>query len=381
MAYCTNCGSFVEDGAKFCGKCGAKMTAQSASDTNAQQKKIRGSQRETVYEGEIHKCPNCGATLAAFVKSCPECGYELRGAASTYSVQEFSRKYASATSNSQKIDLIRTFVIPNTKEDILEFIILASSNINASSYSRDNVVVSGGISQQDITDAWMAKFEQAHQKANLMLTDDPYLDKINKLYVDKKKELGNAKTVSVGKKILGGIFGNEFVKIMLPFVILMACIPLLFGLIGPSEKKLEKQVKQIEAYIAEENYDAALTVAYSMSDNYSDSWSETRSNLISRIEALQAEQKGEKLSREGMVQIPTQTLTGKQASDVMAVFTKAGFTNVTSEPVQSDLLTGWLDKLTETKGSVAEISIGGDTNYSSGSWVSPDTPVIIRYYN
>jgi len=380
MAYCTNCGSFVEDGAKFCGKCGAKMTGQS-SDTNAQHKRIRGSQRETIYEGEIHKCPNCGATLAAFVKSCPECGYELRGAASAYSVQEFSRSYASASSNSQKIDLIRTFVIPNTKEDILEFVILASSNINASSYSRDNVVVSGGVSQQDITDAWMAKFEQAHQKANLMLTDDPYLDKINKLYVDKKKELGNAKTVSVGKKILNVIFGNEFVKIMLPFVILMALIPLLFGLTGTSEKKLEKQVKQIEAYIAEENYDAALTTAYSMSDHYSNSWSETRANLISRIEALQAEQKGETLSREGLVQIPTQSLTGKQVSDVTSVFTAAGFTNVTSEPVQSDLLTGWLDKLTETKGSVAEISIGGETSYSSGSWVSPDTPVIIRYYD
>lgn len=381
MAYCTNCGSFVEDGAKFCGKCGAKMNVQSSSDTSAQAKRIRGSQRETVYEGEIHKCPNCGATLAAFVKSCPECGYELRGASSAYSVQEFSRSYASATSNSQKIDLIRTFVIPNTKEDILEFVILASSNINPSSYSRDNVVVSGGVSQQDLTDAWMAKFEQAHQKANLMLTDDPYLEKINKLYTDEKKQLENAKTVSVGKKVLNVIFGNEFVKIMLPFVILMACIPLLFGLIGPSEKKLEKQVKQIEAYIAEENYDAALTTAYSMSDDYSDSWSETRANLISRIEALQAEQKGEKLSREGMVQIPTQTLTGKQASDVVAVFTKAGFTNVTSEPAQSDLLTGWLDKLTETKGSVAEISIGGETSYSSGSWVSPDTPVIIRYYD
>lgn len=378
MAYCTNCGSFVEDGAKFCGKCGAKMTTQSSSDTSAPHKKIRGSQRETVYEGEIHKCPNCGATLAAFVKSCPECGYELRGAAGTYSVQEFSRKYASATSNSQKIDLIRTFVIPNTKEDILEFVILASSNINTSSYSRDNVVVSGGVSQQDITDAWMAKFEQAHQKANLMLSDDPYLEKINQLYTDKKKELSNARTVSTGKKVLGGIFGNNLIKAFAPFLILML---IGFILLGGGERKLQRQVKQIETYIAQENYDAALTVAYAMSDSYSNSWSETRANLISRIEALQAEQKGETLSREGLVQIPTQSLTGKQVSDVTSVFTTAGFTNVTSEPVHSDLLTGWLDKLTETKGSVAEISIGGDTSYSSGSWVSPDTPVIIRYYD
>lgn len=383
MAYCTNCGNYVDDNANFCGSCGAKMTTKTAPikdpTSSAQQPKGRSNQRETVYEGEIHKCPNCGATLSAFVKSCPECGYELRSTASAYSVQEFSRSYAIATSNSQKIDLIRTFVIPNTKEDILEFVILASSNINSSSYAR-NSAVSGDVSQQNLTDAWMAKFDQAHQKANLILSDDPYLEKINKLYADKKKELGNAKTVSVGKNILSSIFGNEFVKIMLPFVILMALIPLIFSLTGPSERKLERQVKQIEAYIAEENYDAALTTAYSMSDNYSSSWSATRANLISRIQELQASKKGEAFGREGLVQIPTQEMVGKQISDVVSIFTSAGFTNVTSEPVQSDLLTGWLNKLVETSGEVGEISIEGDTNYTLGAWVSPDTPVMIRYY-
>lgn len=121
----------------------------------------KSTARKTTYDGAIHKCPNCGTGLASFVKNCPECGYELRGADGAESVSDFARRYASTTSNEKKVDLIRTFVIPNTKEDILEFAILASSNIDTSAYTRDTVVESGGVSQQEISEAWMAKFEQA----------------------------------------------------------------------------------------------------------------------------------------------------------------------------------------------------------------------------
>lgn len=385
MAFCTECGGYVEDGAKFCGKCGKRMTADSASyqelKSRTEQPKMRGSKRETVYEGEIHKCPNCGTTLSSFVKNCPECGYELRGTSGSYSVQEFSQKYASANSNAKKIDLIRTFVIPNTKEDILEFAILASSNINASAYSRNSVVISGGVSQQDVSDAWMAKFEQAQQKANILLTDDPYLEKINKLYSDKKKELVNARTVSVGKKVLNVIFGNDFVKVMAPFLILMIFIGVGFPLMfGGGEKKLEKQVKQIEAYIDEGNYDAALTTAYAMSDHYSDSWSETRASLINRIQAMQGKDGTTSEDHEGKVQFPTESLTGKQASDVISILESAGFTNIKEEKVQTDLLTGWMDALIETKGEVEEISVNGSTDYTKGAWMDPNTPIIVRHW-
>lgn len=385
MAYCNKCGSFVEDGAKFCGKCGAKLTSNqtpnsSIEDDDFQNNKSRGSQRETVYDGEIHKCPNCGAILDAFVKNCPECGYELRGTTSTYSVQEFSRNYTKETSNLKKIDLIRTYIIPNTKEDILEFAILASSNISASSYAV-NEIISGGISQRDITDAWMAKFDQAHQKANLMLTDDPYLDKINQLYADKKKELRNAKTVSVGKKIVGGIFGNDVIKLLLlPILLVVFGFCGMLSLSGSSEKELKKQAEQVESYIAEENYDAALTTAYSMSDHYSDSWSATRKNLINRIQTLQGTNIESEENHEGTVQIPTQRLTGKQMNDVVTLFSTAGFTNVTAEPIQSNLVTEMTGKLIQMSGMVEEVSVGGDTDYSAGAWVSPDTTVIIRYY-
>lgn len=380
MAFCTECGNQVEDGAKFCGSCGTKMKPVSSQVQPAkpQQSKTKNksTQRETVYEGEIHKCPNCGATLSAFVSKCSECGYELRGAASSNSVQEFSYSYANAKTNAQKVDLIRTFVIPNTREDILEFVILASSNIDSASYSKD-VVVSGGVSQQDVTEAWMAKFEQAKEKANLLLSGDPYLEKINKLYNEKKRSLEGARTVSAGKKVFGIIFGNDFVKIMMPFILLAVFAGCFMPmLLGGGEKKLEKQVKQIESYIDEGNYDAALTTAYAMSDSYSSSWSDTRASLISRILDL----KGEGEDHTGKVKFPTESLVGKQVSDAISALESAGFKNVKKEKVKKDLLTGWMDTLLETRGEVDEITVNGSSNYSPGAWLDPNTPIIVRHW-
>ena len=65
MAFCINCGHEVPDGAKFCANCG---TAVNCANIDAQ--------RKTVYDGEIHKCPNCG-TKTNGMKFCGECGYKL----------------------------------------------------------------------------------------------------------------------------------------------------------------------------------------------------------------------------------------------------------------------------------------------------------------
>ena len=234
MAYCSNCGAQVDDNAKFCGVCGNKMSAiPQTPKTNA---------RKTTYDGTIHKCPNCGVGLASFVKNCPECGYELRGTDGVESVSDFARRYASVTSNDKKVDLIRTFVIPNTKEDILEFAILASSNIDTTAYTKDNIIVSGGLSQQDVSEAWMAKFEQAYQKATLMLSDTPECKKIEELYFKKKGELDSIKRKAAFSKkkkgiltailgvfaalmfILSGVSGFEWGYLMLPGMIAVVAI-------------------------------------------------------------------------------------------------------------------------------------------------------------
>lgn len=170
MAFCSKCGTKLNEGAKFCFECGE------AFSNNVNQRKME-------YDGEIHKCPKCGETFNSFVAICPTCGYELRGVKITSRVNELSLALQKIESIEQKKELISNFYIPNTKEDIYEFFILATSNINA-----------GGES----TDAWSIKLEQAYQKAKLIFGNAPEFKSLEDLY---KK--GNKKQAvwSIGKNI------------------------------------------------------------------------------------------------------------------------------------------------------------------------------------
>ena len=167
MAFCFNCGMQLPEGAKFCLECGASVVSKGA-----------GTQfkRTQVYEGEIHKCPNCGETIDSFVTNCPACGHEIRGAKSTSALKEFYSDFSKTESIDHKINMIRVFPIPNAKEDILEFMIMASSNFNADAY----ITVTG--KDKKLSDAWKIKFEQWYQKALLMFRADPDFSKIQEIY-------------------------------------------------------------------------------------------------------------------------------------------------------------------------------------------------------
>lgn len=165
MAFCVNCGQELVEGAKFCANCGKSVEGNSSN-----------SQRKTTYDGEIHKCPNCGEVLGAFISVCPSCGYELRGVKASNSVREFAARLADMQNDAQKIVVIQSFPIPNNKEDILEFMILASTCFD----SKENLTGSGV--KKDISDAWLAKVEQSYQKAKLLFFNDADFSKIQKVY-------------------------------------------------------------------------------------------------------------------------------------------------------------------------------------------------------
>lgn len=160
MAYCMNCGKELPDEAKFCAECGTAVIATPNSNSHL---------RKTVYDGYLHKCPKCGEHLNAFATICPVCNYELRDVQATSCVHELSQKLEHTDSEEQKIELISNFYIPNTKEDIYEFFILAYSNITAGGY---------GI------DAWSVKLEQTYLKAKLAFGNNNELS-ISKNYIQK----------------------------------------------------------------------------------------------------------------------------------------------------------------------------------------------------
>lgn len=197
MAFCSNCGHQLADGAKFCFECGAKVDALESQKTR----------RRTVYDGEIHKCPNCGDILEAHEVVCGACGYELRGAAASTVVHDFSIKIANTDNVVSKGDLIRNFCVPNTKEDIAEFFILAVSNIETDA---------------DCRAAWAAKMEQTYQKARLTLGSSSEFEYFEELYQKsqksfrKKRALGAIfKTVAQSKTLQAVLLGMVGVVLMI----------------------------------------------------------------------------------------------------------------------------------------------------------------------
>lgn len=165
MAFCMNCGQELTDGSKFCSNCGT-ATGTVKAETN---------ERKTIYDGELHKCPNCGELLNSFVTNCPACGYELRGAKASNSVKDFAVKLSQTETDSAKVSLIRNFPIPNTKEDVFEFMILASTNFDAYFSHTGN-------ERKELSDAWITKMEQGYQKAKLLFGNDKEFLKIQNIY-------------------------------------------------------------------------------------------------------------------------------------------------------------------------------------------------------
>lgn len=170
MAFCTNCGQQVADGAKFCANCGTPTMQNNAN-----------TERKTVFDGEIHKCPHCGEVLKAFETICPTCKFEIRGAKGSNAVKDLAEKLENASSEKQRIIIIKNFPIPNTKEDIFEFMLLASSNFDASYYATH-------LHEEDISDAWLTKIEQCYQKAKLAFGSHSDFERIESVYLKIKNE-------------------------------------------------------------------------------------------------------------------------------------------------------------------------------------------------
>lgn len=249
MAFCSNCGQKLEQGVKFCSECGEPIV-----------KKEEYEQRKTVYDGELHKCPNCGELLKSFEIACSTCGYELRGNKVSNAVKEFALKLEAIEANreyekprgifaaaeaqqrlsktdEQKISLIKSFSVPNSKEDMLEFMILATSSMNMRTYDSSNTNISK--SEKEINAAWFSKVQQVYEKAKRIYSSDSTFAEIKALY-----DACNEKILKSKKK---GI---------IKWVLLIGWIPLLWIVIivslSVSEPKAEaKEIERLENIIVE----------------------------------------------------------------------------------------------------------------------------------
>lgn len=255
--FCSYCGTKLDEGARFCKGCGEPVGAGTAADAQPRNATraphsapLSGNptERKTVYEGTVHKCPNCGEVLASFVSVCPTCAHEIRDTKSSTAVRELALKLERIEAQKmptfeekksvmkmvfgkdfneedeaeeaqerfdeqkaqEKATLIINFSVPNTKEDILEFMILASSNIN----------IKNGVDDV-VTQAWISKLEQVYQRARLIMGNSQDFAIIQNIYEQKRSELKSRKFkgLAIAAFIVGGYM------LLMSFIFFMAETP------------------------------------------------------------------------------------------------------------------------------------------------------------
>lgn len=144
--------------------------------------------------GEVMKCPNCNAVVPPGTAKCEECGVVFRNIGAINSVQKFSdtinaiearfQNYTDDGINSQRgnaiVSAIASFPVPNTKEDLLEFIIFTESKFNH--LPTDTEV------NHAIRNAYKSKYFECVDKARIYFNNDPQFQPIFIKYETNKKK-------------------------------------------------------------------------------------------------------------------------------------------------------------------------------------------------
>lgn len=197
--FCKVCGKEIADDASFCTHCGA------ATDN-----KIKYGRNQ-----DSKKCPNCGGNLNSFDTKCRYCGFEVT-VDTPESVKDFEKRiyelmrmpspkkkfsigaqtFITDKTNSV-VQLIRNFAIPNNQTDIMDFMILAVSNIDPSVYNFFKGSVADRDNSKAINEAWIAKYEQAMQKALMILGSNENIERVEKLFNEKKSQIQKEKIKGV----------------------------------------------------------------------------------------------------------------------------------------------------------------------------------------
>ena len=203
MSFCKECGTKLDENAKFCPNCGASVNSEIAEQAS----------RKQVFEGTVHKCPSCGELVGAFDAVCPSCGFEINEKKGSSAIKVFSEKLEKIESESSEqggsnvftnmfsvgkvgktASLIATFSVPNTKADLTEFLIMALENFDPgiaskglmlAGFSRAGCSATEVKEEKSVQKAWLAKIEQLYKKAKLSFGKDKSFSQIQELYDEK----------------------------------------------------------------------------------------------------------------------------------------------------------------------------------------------------
>lgn len=205
--------AFLNEVGKAIGK-----ASQGISDAAKTVSSVAQETKENIVrdrQERARKCPNCGQPLDGISATCPLCGYELQNIGTASAVNNLTKeinklnqkRYSVGNAIASKLSggyenptdekiasLIQNFVVPNSKEDIVEFMILAAGNMDAK-------FLAGKQKVSDVADivitAWANKFEQVFEKAKISFGQDKDFLKIADIYNRKKQEIEELKKRSI----------------------------------------------------------------------------------------------------------------------------------------------------------------------------------------
>ena len=156
--------------------------------------------------GDVRKCPSCGAMIESFQSKCPDCGYEFTNIEANSTAQKLMQAldaveaqtsqgvtqgviggalsiYGLDPTTRRKVQIIQSFPIPNTKEDIIEFLTL--SHVNSKLGMHDFIkLLNFGKSESK---AWKQKEKQLIAKADILLKNDADYLALKESWKKKKK--------------------------------------------------------------------------------------------------------------------------------------------------------------------------------------------------
>ena len=150
--------------------------------------------------GEVKKCPACGAMVQSFQTKCSDCGHEFKNIGANVSIGKlfemlnacenerkdqdmsvgsalvgmFAKAYGLGGGDKimeKKKSIISGFPIPNTKDDILEFLSTAIPNAKkkGNMFTKENPE---NKSHNDLAPTWKSKCEQIIMKAKFSMKED-----------------------------------------------------------------------------------------------------------------------------------------------------------------------------------------------------------------
>lgn len=123
--------------------------------------------------GNIKTCPACGSSIKSMKLACEDCGHEFANIEANKSITNLLNRInvlhkepneKENLFNQRKADIINNTAIPNSKEDLIEFLTICSSQSGVAFTKR-------GYSK--VLSAWSRKGYEALSKGKILFKDDP----------------------------------------------------------------------------------------------------------------------------------------------------------------------------------------------------------------